>query len=92
MPPRKPRRWLPEHVSCFRDRHGRTRYRYRKVGEKTHYFKAEPGTPEFMEELSGASSQGGLTIRSSTNVAPGSMDDLANKLFASPPMVTHEGI
>ena len=84
MPPRKPRRWLPENVSTYRDRHGRTRYRYRKTGEKTHHFKADPGTPEFLEELAAATSQGSIAIRSPHQVSPGSMDDLANKLFASP--------
>lgn len=46
-----PRRWLPDNVTQYRDRHGKTRYRYRKKGFKTHHFKAAPGTEEFREEL-----------------------------------------
>lgn len=46
-------RELPHHVSAFKDRHGRTRYRFRKLGLPTHYFRARPGTEAFMEEWRG---------------------------------------
>ncbi|WP_031293265.1 tyrosine-type recombinase/integrase [Sphingobium sp. HDIP04] len=42
---------LPEFVSPLTDRHGKVRLRYRRKGYKSHYFKAEIGTPEFLEEL-----------------------------------------
>jgi hypothetical protein len=80
VPPRKRQRWLPENVTPYKDRHGKTRYRYRKTGQKTHHFKFEPGTPEFLEELREAQ-QAGL---SRSEIIPMSMDDLARRLFASP--------
>ncbi len=49
-----PRRWLPDHVTQYRDRHGKARYRFRRKGYKTHHFKAQPGTEEFREELAAA--------------------------------------
>lgn len=42
---------LPKYVSPATDRHGVTRLRFRRKGFKNHYFKAELGTPEFLEEL-----------------------------------------
>lgn len=48
------RRWLPVGVTAYKDRHGRTRYRYRKAGLPTYSFKNQPGTPEFLEELARA--------------------------------------
>ncbi len=50
--PRK--KWLPDNVTDYTDRHGKVRYRYRKTGRKTHCFKSEPGTPEFMAEYRAA--------------------------------------
>lgn len=44
------RRWLPDNVTPYKDRHGKTRYRFRKVGHPSHYFKAQPGTEAFREE------------------------------------------
>lgn len=44
------RRWLPENVTHYRDRHGKLRYRFRKKGVPTYHFRYEPGTTEFMEE------------------------------------------
>ena len=48
------RRWLPENVTQWRDRHGKARYRFRKKGHPQHSFRHEPGTPEFMEEYHAA--------------------------------------
>lgn len=48
------RRWLPENVSPYKDRHGKIRYRYRKKGQPTHHFRSEPGTPDFLAELAAA--------------------------------------
>lgn len=84
MPRRKSQRWLPDHVTAYKDRHGRTRYRYRKTGEKTFHFKAEPGTPEFLVELAEARAGGPIAVGSSRPATEGSMDDLARKLFAAP--------
>lgn len=80
MAPRKSRRWLPENVTAYTDRHGKTRYRFRKSGLPTHHFKSEPGTPEFLEELLEA--RGGAPT--DRGVIPFSMDDLAQRMYRSP--------
>lgn len=48
------RRWLPDNVTAYKDRHGKTRYRFRKTGVPTHHFRNAPGTPEFMAEYHAA--------------------------------------
>lgn len=50
------RRWLPENVTAYKDRHGKVRYRFRKRGLPTYHFRFEPGTPEFMAEYHDAKS------------------------------------
>lgn len=87
MPPRKRKSWLPENVTAYRDRHGRTRYRYRKTGQKDYHFKAEPGTPEFLAELA----QARAAAPAGRAVDPGSMDDLARRLYASPRWLRMQG-
>lgn len=42
---------LPKNVSAFVDRHGKTRYRYRKVGKPIGYFVSPPGSAGFAAEL-----------------------------------------
>lgn len=44
------KKWLPDNVTEYRDRHKKKRYRFRKSGLPTYHFRNEPGTPEFMEE------------------------------------------
>lgn len=48
------RKWLPDNVTEWKDRHGKKRYRFRKKGFKTHNFTAQPGTEEFRKELAQA--------------------------------------
>lgn len=36
------RKWLPDNVTPFRDKMGRTRYRFRKKGLPQYLFRAEP--------------------------------------------------
>jgi integrase len=43
-------RFLPKYVTRFTDRHGKTRYRYRRAGYAGGYFKASLGTEEFRAE------------------------------------------
>lgn len=43
-------RFLPKYVTRFVDRHGTTRYRYRRVGYAGGYFHAKLGTDEFRAE------------------------------------------
>ena len=44
------RKWLPDNVCEWTDRHGKKRYRFRKKGLPSYSFRYAPGTPEFMEE------------------------------------------
>ena len=39
-----PNRELPANVTSFKDRHGKVRYRFRRTGQPTYYFKRDPGT------------------------------------------------
>ncbi len=80
MPRRKRERWLPDGVTSYKDRHGKKRYRYRKTGQPTYHFKAEPGTPEFLAELHEAE-RAALPGR---KYAEYSMDDLAQRYMATP--------
>lgn len=45
------KKWLPDNVTEYKDRHGKKRYRYRKAGLPTYSFKSLPGTKEFLVEL-----------------------------------------
>lgn len=76
------RRWLPENVTEFRDRHGVTRYRYRKTGKPTHYFKNPPGTPEFAVELMEA--KGAQPPSRQPRFAHGTIDALISSYYNSP--------
>lgn len=79
------RRWLPEGVTDYRDRHGKTRYRFRKAGLPPHSFKAAPGTPEFVEEWRRASTAAPLTRTiTGTPAKPGSMQALIDRLQRAP--------
>lgn len=49
------RRWLPDNVTTYKDRHGKARYRFRKTGLPTYTFRALPGTEEFRAEYTKAS-------------------------------------
>src|SRR5688572_21971967 len=44
------KRWLPDNVTAYRDRHGKQRYRFRKTGLRAYHFTSAPGTEEFREE------------------------------------------
>jgi integrase len=48
------RRWLPDNVTTYRDRHGKARYRFRKRGVAPYTFRHSPGTAEFMAEYEAA--------------------------------------
>lgn len=80
------KRWLPEWVSEYRDRHGKPRYRFRRKGFAIYSFKAAPGTEAFRQEyqacLDGSAApaiEAGLD-----RAAPGSFDDLIVRYYRSP--------
>ncbi|MBD2840761.1 tyrosine-type recombinase/integrase [Erythrobacter rubeus] len=71
----------PQYVTKFRDRHGKTRYRFRRKGYPAHYFKAPFGTKDFEREYAAcldAEKQpvGGDRIR------PGSVSDVIARYYA----------
>jgi len=74
---------LPKYVSAFRDRHGKTRYRFRRVGFKTHYPKSNYPSKEFDAELDSWKHQD-IAIETNRSVTkPGSIDDLAVRFISS---------
>lgn len=76
------RRWLPENVTEYKDRHGKTRYRYRKHGQKTHSFKSQPGTAEFMAEYLQAKTS--TPEQAQPRFAHGTIDALITSYYHSP--------
>ncbi len=77
----KKRRRYPN-VSSFTDRHGKLRWRYRKTGQPTYYFRNPPDTPGFKEEL--AACEAGKPARAGEGRAiPQSIDDLVARYYAS---------
>lgn len=60
---------LPRHVSTYRDRHGRTRYRYREKGKPACSLPGEPGEPRF--EAAIADARAGITRGKASKKAPG---------------------
>lgn len=79
------RRFLPKYVSSFVDRHGKTRYRYRRKGGQSGYFKSAPGSEEFRKEYFAfenaiAKQKPGLKLRAK----PGSIGELKHRYMAVP--------
>ena len=80
------KRWLPEWVSEFRDRHGKPRYRFRRKGFDQYLFKCAPGTEGFRQEYQ-ACVQGlaaAPTAPGGSRAKPGSFDDLVARYYRSP--------
>lgn len=80
------RRWLPEWVSEYQDRHGKLRYRFRRKGYAQYLFKHAPGTEGFRQEY-----QGCLDGIGAERVAPGAdrivygtFNDLISRYYRSP--------
>lgn len=71
-------------VSAFRDRHGKTRYRFRRKGSRTIYLPGIPGSPEFAEAYRLAVE--GVTSRivvGASRTVPGTINALAVAIYAS---------
>lgn len=77
-------RWLPKGVTTFKDRHRKARYRFRRKGQATYYFKHLPGSPEFLAEyracLDGVASP---QIEVTNRATPGTFDDLLERYYRS---------
>lgn len=70
---------LPANVRPVTDRHGKTRYRFRRRGWKSAYLPGQPGSPEFHRAYADIMEQGKAEQESAVSprkVAPRSIDDL----------------
>lgn len=76
------RRMLPPNVTQFADRHGKPRYRFRKVGCPTYYFQSPLGSPAFMEEYR-ICIEGVRPAKEERRVVPGTLDDLISRFYGS---------
>ena len=77
---------LPENVRPVKDRHGRTRYRFRKAGYKSKYIKGKPGTREFYASLAEALT-GDIQKKAAASpreVIEKSLDDVYRRMKGSP--------
>lgn len=80
------KRWLPQWVSEFKDRHGKPRYRFRRKGFAQYLFKSAPGTEGFRQEYE-ACKQGIAAERiepGAERTVPGSFNDLIARYYRSP--------
>ena len=76
-------KWLPDHVTEYRDRHGKCRYRYRRSGYPTHHFKAKLGTVEFAAELTECKAAAPVGV-AGRQIVTGSLDDLISRYYRTP--------
>jgi integrase len=73
-----------DHVNAFKDRHGKTRYRFRRKGSKAVYLPGLPGSPEFAQAY--ADAVAGVTSRlevGAGRTVPGTINALAVAIYAS---------
>lgn len=80
------KRWLPEWVSEYPDRHGKLRYRFRRKGFAPYAFKHAPGTEGFRQEYEACKAgEAAPAIEVGAGRAtPGSFDDLLVRYYRSP--------
>ena len=73
---------LPANVRPVADRHGRTRYRFRRKGWASAYLQGEPGTPEFHRSYAEIMERGPLEKKSAQTtlpIRPRTLDDLVRR-------------
>lgn len=88
---------LPPYVSAYTTRHGKRRYRFRKTGMKTYFFKDHPGTPKHPSAEYQRVAAGQVAANDSPKITPGTIDDLVNRYygttaFTNPSKVTQEKV
>ncbi|BBC74410.1 conserved hypothetical protein [Altererythrobacter sp. B11] len=71
----------PEYVTSFRDRHGKVRWRFRRKGYATHYFKAPFGTKAFEQEYADCLSAEPPKIGAG-RIRPGSVADAIARYYS----------
>jgi len=74
-----PRKHL--YVSSFKDRHGKVRWRFRRKGHRTHYFKQPHGTKAFDLEYAAALA-GEVQAEPPSRLTPGSVADVIARYYA----------
>lgn len=67
-------------VTAFRDRHGKTRYRFRRRGYPSHYFKAAFGTKDFEREYAACLEAEPPAI-GADRIIPGSVSDVIARYY-----------
>lgn len=81
-------RFLPEYVSRFQDRHKKWRYRFRRKGYPTGYFKSELGTEEFRQEwaafMDPLKAKEAAAAAVLARFAPGTLGELRHRYFHPP--------
>lgn len=77
------RRFLPEFVTSFKDRHGKERLRFRRKGYPAGYFKSALGTEEFRVEYRAFMDAAPPQVAADRAI-PGSVADLVTRYFATP--------
>lgn len=77
------RRMLPKYVSQFTDTRGRERFRFRRTGLPTYYFKEPLGSDGFRTEYQGCLDRAPLKKVNGRVVTPGTVDDALNRYYAS---------
>src|SRR3546814_6691339 len=80
------KRWLPQWVSEYRDRHGKPRYRFRRKGYAQYLFKHAPGTEGFRQEYEACKHGIGAEpiMLGASRVNPGSFYDHITRYHRSP--------
>lgn len=73
-----PRKWLPDNVTEYKDRHGKRRYRFRKKGMPVHNFRHAPGTEGFRAEYEAARN---AVVEPQPRFAPFTYDALAASYY-----------
>ena len=71
----------PEFVTSFRDRHGKMRYRFRRTGYASHYFKAPYGSKAFEREYADCLNLEKSAI-GSDRIIPGSVSDVIARYYS----------
>lgn len=69
------------YVSSFPDRHGKRRYRFRRKGYQTHYFKEPVGTKAFEREYAGCLDAEPAPV-GAERIKPGSVADVIGRYYA----------
>ncbi len=78
---------LPPNVRPVKDRHGKTRYRFRRKGWLSAYLPGEPGSAEFHRAYAEIQERGPRDagpVQSPRKVTPRSLDDLYQRMKRSP--------